>query len=489
MQSACQKYKFYKETYFVTSFWHKKKKKVLSLQRNYQIKQTTMTKKTMMLAVALMVTCYSSLAQTTVKNRTYEDYEVLTNQEVRRAVPTNNDTTAVAATPDQPRDYISTHFQYLSMCSWPEGEARFMVMPDNQDLVTRAFTDKNNMPVSTNFLRHKVLIYNGHSRTGNSLHERVDFYVQGDPSTTYHFELPTSDFYDYCNGRRGVPSLAYLGDVDLAIDSLVGKRVQVLSRHFFQDSPVAGGGIQVVDIGDKRGQVMTITKAGIGTRQYPVKIVIMDKDSIEYFQYVAISRTNSGLRDDEFERSDHKEHSFRDIFTLLADRREVSPALRQWLNKTVYITLDTSMKDENERDVRVQRLSVFTVTDIFTFDDTNKVTLTLKGKTSGKTYTKEVSLADLRGNGRVELLDRLFAEGDPETIPGVKRTNMNAIRQGNVQQGFTEAEVRLALGEPSDITTPTNGQYQWIYQYVDTGRPFRSITFSVRNHTVRNATR
>lgn len=444
----------------------------------------------MMLAVALMTISLSSLAQTTVKNRSYEDYEVLTNQVVRRAAVPSGDNAAVETTPDQPRDFISTYFQYMSMCNWPVGQARFMVMPDPHDLVTRTFTDKNNNPVSTNSLKHKVLIYNGHSRLGNSLHERVDFYLQGDPSTTYHFELPTSSFDDYCGGRRGVPSLAYLGDVDMAIDTLIGKQVRVLSRHFFQDSPIAGGGIQPVDIGDeKRGQVMTITKAGIGTRQYPVKIVIMDKDSIEYFQYVAISRTNSGLRDDEFERSDHKEHSFRDIFMLMADRREVSPTLRQWVNKTVYTMLETSMKDENERDVRVQRLSVFRVTDIYGFDDTNKVTLTLVGQTSGKTYTKEVSLADSRASGREEVLATLFVEGDPENLPGVRKANMNAIRQGNVQQGFTEAEVRLALGEPSDITRPLNGQYQWVYQYIDTGRPFRSITFSVRTHTVRNATR
>ena len=66
---------------------------------------------------------------------------------------------------------------------------------------------------------------------------------------------------------------------------------------------------------------------------------------------------------------------------------------------------------------------------------------------------------------------------------------VTVIRAGRVQQGFTEAEVRLALGEPSDVTAVRNGQYQWVYQHLDTGRPFRSVTFNARTKRVRNATR
>jgi hypothetical protein len=287
-----------------------------------------------------------------------------------------------------------------------------------------------------------------------------------------------------------VPSLAYLGDVDIAIDTLIGKQVRVKQRHFFQDSPVDGGGVIPVDIGDeKRGQVMTITKVGVGTRQFPVKLIIMDKDSIEYFQYVAISRTNSGIRDDEFERSDNLEHSFRDLFDLLEDRVPVSPELQQWVGKTVFTMFDTSMKDASEHDVRVQRLSVFRITDMYRLGNDNNVTLTLVGNTSNKTYTKQVAITNSQVNGHEETLSRLFVEGDPESIPGVRAVSMSAIRAGNVQQGFTEAEVRLTLGEPSEVTPVRNGQYQWTYQYIDTGRPFRSITFSARTKLVRNATR
>lgn len=448
------------------------------------------TRMTVCTVAALLAVSIGANAQTKVKNRTYEDYEALTNQTVRRAAANPNDTTGAAtATPEQPRDFISSNFRYISMCDWQPG-MRFMVMPDQRDLVTKPFTDKNNMPVSTHSIKHSVLIFDGHSNPGNSLHERVDFHLQNDPGTTYHFELPTQTFADYCYTRRGVPSLAYLGDVDMALDTLIGKQVRVKQRHFFQDSPIDGGGIIPVDIGDdRRGQVMTITKVGIGTRQFPVKLIIMDKDSIEYFQYVAISRTNSGIRDDEFERSDYKEHSFRDLFDLLDDRVPVSQELQQWVGKTVFTIFDTSMKDANEREVRVQRLSVFRVTDIYSLGDNNRVTLTLEGNTSNKTYTKEVAITNSQVTGRQETLQYLFAEGNPESMPGVRAASMTAIRAGNVQQGFTEAEVRLALGEPSDVTAVRNGQYQWVYQYVDTGRPFRSITFSARTKLVRNATR
>lgn len=450
----------------------------------------TMNKKAMMCTAVtfLLLTAGSTVqAQTNVVNRTYSDYAVRTNMpNATEEVAAAQSDGGVEEAPQQ--DLISSCFRYQSMCDWTPG-MRFMVVPDNRSILSRVFTDlSTNLTVSITSLKHEVMIYDGVSRpTGR---DRMDFHLQRDPSKKYYFELPTASFDDYCYSRQGVPSLAYLGDVDMAIDSLVGKQVRVLTRHFMQDSPVSSEGAVPVDIGDEmRGQMMTITKVGVGTRSYPVKIIIQDRNGHEYFQNVAISRTNSGLRDDEFERSDIREHSFRDIFQLLSDRMAVSSDLQAWVGKKVYAQADTDMRDANEKTVRVRRLSTFTVTDIYRFDDPNKVTLCLQGNTSNQLYTKEVSLVDRQNNGRVELLSKLFAEGDPENMPNVNKTNLSDIRAGKVNLRFTEAEVRLALGEPSEVTPVRNGQYQWIYQYVDTGRPFRSVTFNASNKRVRNAVR
>ena len=450
-----------------------------------------MNRRALLLAavVCVLLTAVSDVwSQTQVVNRTYNDYSVRTNLPNLHEEQVASDNSEVAA-PDasQREDFISTHFRYVSMCDWTPG-MRFMVVPDPRSILSRVFTElSTNVQVSTTSLKHEVIIYDGVSKpTGR---DRMDFHLQRDPSKRYYFELPTTHFDDYCYSRQGVPSLAYLGDVDMAIDSLVGKQVRLLTRHLLQDSPVSSEGVVPVDNAELRGQVMTISKIGVGTRSFPVKVVVKDKNGTEYFQNVAISRTNSGLRDDEFERSDNKEHSFRDIFELLSDRMAVSADLQAWIGKKVYTQTETNMRDANEKDVRVRRLSIFTVTDMYTMSDPNKVILTLQGNTSNQLYTKEVSIVDKQGNGRVELLSRLFVEGDPENMRNVDRSHLSDIRSGKISQRFTEEEVRLALGEPSEVTPTRNGMYQWVYKYEDTGRPFRTITFSSSTHKVRNASR
>lgn len=388
------------------------------------------------------------------------------------------------------KDFISRNFSYIGMCDWKPG-MRFMVRPTQKDLVVKTFADANtgNM-VSTRSLIDSILVYEGHANPNGSLHEQMIFSLESNPAKKYYFEVPTSSFDDYCYSKNGVPALAYLGDVDMAIDSLVGKRVRVLERHLFQDSETSRGSIKPVDIGDaKRGTVMTITKVGIGTRDFPVKIVVKEPDrngleGQEFFQYVAISRTNCSLRDEDFEKSDNMPHAFQGSFQLLDDRMAVPDALKGWIGKTVFTAFDTDMLDESESHQKIGKLTTFVITDMFRLADDDIVSLTLQGKKNGKTYTKQVQVTNTKVTGKEEILNELFLEGDPEHMTGVRAANMQYIQKRQVKIGFTESEVRLAIGDPSDITRVIAGSYEWIYQDDAVNRPFRSIKFNNRTKKV-----
>ena len=393
------------------------------------------------------------------------------------------------------KDFISRNFRHISMCDWTPG-MRFMVRPTQKDLVVRTFADaKTGNMVSTRSLANSILVYEGHENPNGMLHEQVIFSLEDNPAQRYYFEVPTLSFDDYCYGKNGVPALAYLGDVDTAIDSLVGKQVRVLERYLFQDTEVSSGNFKPVDIGDaKRGTVMTITKVGVGTRDFPVKIVVKEPDrngleGQEFFQLVTISRTNCSLRDEDFEKSDNKPHVFQNSFQLLNDRMAVAPAFRGWVGKTVFTFFDTDMLDDREQIQKVNKMTPFVITDMFRIGESDMVTLTLKNKKNGKTYTKQVSTTNTKVVGNEEVLNELFLEGDPENMEGVRAANLPLIKKGQVKIGFTENEVRMALGEPSDITRVVGGTYQWIYQFIDTNRPFRSVKFSNRTKKVTQLTR
>jgi hypothetical protein len=450
-----------------------------------------MTKRTIMIATLALITGMggSALAQQPVVKRNY--FVKTSNVKEVQGMPASDEGDPAADAPEkEPLDFVSRNFQYVSMCDWTTG-MRFMCLPTKEDLVLKRFAEaKTGNMISSRRLQNQVLIYDSHSNTSGNLHEHVNFHLEDNPNEVYYFEVPTASFDDYCYSKTGVPTLAYLGDVDMAMDSLVGKQVRLLERFYCQDNDNAGGGFSIVDIGEEnRGMVATITKVGVGTRNFPVKIIVKEPDSNgkegrEFFQYVTISRTNCGLRDEDFGRSDYKPHTFQGSFLLLADRMAVSPELQAWKGKNVYTFFDTKMRDDKEKYVNVDRLTPFVVEDLFKLSDSNLLTLMLKSIKTGKIYSKEVSVTNTKVTGNEEVLDELFHEGNPSKLEGVNAANLPFIKKRQVKKGFTEAEVRLALGEPSDITRITAGTYQWVYQYIDTNRPFRAVKFNSKTKKV-----
>ena len=454
-----------------------------------------MTKKTIFIAALLATTVVGSMRAQTESGAVPRDYFPKTkNVVVVAQVEESPSDSASAAEQEKPKqDFISRNFKYISMCDWTPG-MRFMVLPTQKDLIIKTFAEKKtgNM-VSSKSLEKKIMVYDGHGNDQGSLHEQVYFHVENQPNEVYYFEVPTAKFDDYCYGKVGVPALAYLGDVDKAQDLLVGKRVRVLVRDMLQDTGTDGLGYKPVDIGDeRRNTIMTITKVGVGTRNFPVKIIVQEankkdgSEGDEFFQFVTISRTNCGYRSDELEIDDMKLHTFEGSFQLLDDKMSVGREITDaYVGKQFYTFFPTKMRNSSQNAVDIERLTTFIVKDIYRLGNSEIATLTLKDVKSGEEYTKEVSMTNTKVDGSEEVIDELFVEGDPEKIEGVKKANLPYIRRQQVKKGFTEAEVRLALGEPTDVTRTTADIYQWTYMFKnDKSRPFRAVKFSYKTKTV-----
>ncbi len=384
---------------------------------------------------------------------------------------------------DEAQSFEDKYFKFISLCDWQKG-MRFMVLPEKKDLVIKTFTNTHTGKMVGNMaLRHKIMEYRGHSGEGK-LHERVDF-VCVDDSTEYYYEVPTATFEDYCGQTKGIPTLAYLGDVDIAIRELIGKNLYTVAEEYNMDTNASGYGYEKISVPE--GTPVKVVAIGVGTRHYPVKIIVEDNKGNQFFQNIAFSRTNSGLRPAQFEE-DNRKHLFHGSFMMESDKMAANGSYKEYIGKIFYTLAPTKMVDALGTPKNIPRLSTFTIDDILVKLGTNLVTLSLTGK-DGKQWKIDVTFTqtDVAGDiaGRSEnYFYNLFKEGDARYIRDVKEENMDAIRKGHVRQGFTEAEVRLALGEPDGKGATGNGVYSWIYK--SNQRQWHgTVFFWVKNHTVK----
>lgn len=389
---------------------------------------------------------------------------------------------------EKARDVMNEKFPYRGLCEWEPG-MRFMVVPDKRDLVIRTFTDSvTGQKVSNSPLRHKIFVYTGHDDLEG--HGRVHFRCEED-QRRYYYEVPTGSFDDYCLTKFGVPALAYLGDVDIARKELLGKTLTTKALKYYRDVEYGSDGAEEVTM-EGTGHVVKVVAIGVGTRRFPVKIIVSgptkkgDKTEQEFYQYVAISRTNCGLRGDEFSLRENQNHTFETAFDMKDDLASAG-AYAGWVGKTVCTNYATQMRNASDKLVTVARLSVFVIDKISLQSDSRYAKLTLRQANNSKVvYTKDVLFSGMDGTSSFSkpeqrVFEKLFIEGDPTLHPDVKPQHLAAITRGNIQVGFTEAEVRLSRpDEPSVIDE--GDTVIWLYNHYNTRRA--RVVFSKLNHRV-----
>lgn len=400
-----------------------------------------------------------------------QDSYIVKTKNVRKVTPTADATTATDATPNEntsePQNFVTKNFKYRSMCDWQEG-MRFMVIPEKYDLIVNTFCDAaTGKEVANGKLRHKIMIYKNHT-TGANGRERVNFICQDD-NRSYYFELPHGSFEDYCYGKLGVPTLAYLDDVDRARELLMGQTLITRQPIFFIDTQYDGDGVEQVTIPENTEVV--VKAIGVGTRKYPVKIIVEDpKTGKEFFQNVVMSRTNNGMRDDELD-VDNKKFLFLNSFDVLTGTEIISADYQQYIGKTIFTKYATEMVSKGDgriRKVKVPRLMEFLIDDITPQVNSNYVTLTLTEAESRRVYQKDVTFINENVAGDIDgykedYFGYLFGFGEGKLRNSTPETRA-MIRQGRVAVGMTEEEVELALGEPDTTVDGNNGRVDWVYK-------------------------
>lgn len=410
--------------------------------------------KRMILLAGMAIAMTTAMAQD-------NDYIVKTKNvkkvEVAQAVTAEN----VVAEDAEPKDFMGKNFRYYSMCDWKDG-MRFMVIPEKYDLLVGTFRDmSNNKEVSSGRLRHHIMVYKGHEDMLNG-RVHVNFYCETDKKS-YYYELPNGTFDDYCYGKMGVPTLAYLGDVDKARELLMDQTLLTRTQFFRIDTEYDGDGFQEVKY--PKNKLVTVKAIGVGTRSFPVKIIVEDENGEQFYQNVAMSKTNSGMRDDEFD-VDNAKYLFEGSFEFTGAEMEVSKDFRNYLNQTVYTKYATAMSSKGAgktRDVKVPRLTGFIIDEI-NRDKNHEgyYSLTLREVETRRIFYKDITFNEDNRGPREDFFGYLFGMGEGAGRNTTLETR-TAIREGRVIPGMSMEEVEMAVGEAASKVTTSDGVTEWMY--------------------------
>lgn len=278
-----------------------------------------MTKKTFFSALCLAA-CFSYSQKSLAQN----DYFVSTEGEVL-----SDSVKADLSDMTAEQRFLNQNFPYRSLCDWTEG-MRFMVMPSDKDMYLNIFIDAaTGHEVATGNLKKKIVVYKGYEITERGwIH--FNFEVNDESKQKIYHEVRNFSFSDYCQkiGGGGIPSLAYLDDVDKARELLVGKVYYAAHELFYKDDTSTQKGYRetAVSIDTK----LTVTAVGVGTREFPVKIIVQDPQGRKYFQMCTLSHTNCGLNDNDFiaRNEQHlfdKAFRFKARYATAADRTKADP--------------------------------------------------------------------------------------------------------------------------------------------------------------------
>jgi hypothetical protein len=438
-----------------------------------------MKKSILMIAMTLMVSAVGA-------QRNAQDYFVKTKN-AKEVAPKVAATAKedVVQEEEKAHNLMNELFPRLSLCDWNDSMV-FMVLPDKRDLVLRVFNDGyTNNSVSTMSLNHQLLRYQGHSHDNGTNRDRINFVTEDGNRHPYYFEVPSGTFEDYCFTKYGVPSLAYINDVETARKVMLGKTLVTKSTAYRIDATYGEGSEEIQVPLDTEVKVVRI---GVGTRAFPVKIIVADRKGREFFQNVAISRTNSGLRDEEFNMMDNQHHTFETAFDMMGDFALPSWHYDSHLGKVVFARRALKLKNTRGDEFTFPGLTTFKIMQIKSQRGKSSVKMTLQNTKNGTDYIAEVHFKDTPGAADVvgerdDIFENLFGEGNPASMKGVDARHIAAIRQGKIQKGFTETEVKLVREDDYEVVAQNNRTYSWQFSALY-GKPSIRVVFDKRTKRV-----
>lgn len=436
-----------------------------------------MTKRPFILAIAILCA---------IGMKAQESYFVTTVSQTPTVV---TDSTVVVTDNMSPEErFLFTNFPYRSLCDWQEG-MRFMVIPEEKDAFLRTLTDSiTGREIGTNDLKHKILTYRGHEYTSRG-YEHLNFYCE-ETKRPYYMELRNISFSSYCNkiDNGGVRALAYLGDVDKARELLIGKDLFTRGNIFFQDDSSPSSPAKEVPLAED--SQVKVEAVGVGTRDFPVKIVFRAPDGNLYFQLVAMSHINCTLLPDNFYR-EHAKHKFVNSFAFESKTGKKSATMSAKLvGKKVNARQTVTLKNADGADQRFKGGTIFLVTDIKSISNSDYYTLHLA--TGGMNYTIRVTFQNKNVAGNIDgnqenYFYELFSEGTQfrannstirhdRSLTGhfggdTKGSDFAGMVSGIISKGATMQQVKMSKGAPDKTWTNRDGTVSW--QYFDVTYTFR----------------
>ena len=358
-------------------------------------------------------------------------------------------------------NFINTYFRNYKLCEWTPG-MKFMVIPERKDIIIPTFKDgTTNREVSSGDLRHQIFEYLGYEITERG-YIRFDFFCEG---KNYYHEVKNTTLDEYCvKPKAGIPTLAFLDDVDIAKDLLVGMTLYMKTTKVRVDDPNSTSGFRETSI--KLNEKVKVTAVGVGTRSFPVKIVFEDTKGNSYYLPVAISKTNCGMIDDDF-IMDNKNKFFPNAFSFGdANEKTSGNLMNMYGNKSIYLKKSAKCTSITGEEVNLPRYTHLTIKNITS--DVNSPFHTLEmANEKGEMFTIKTTFQSTSAINTILQSDNyfgdLFGVGNLKAkYPNITEEMWQIISKGEVRKGMTKEECKLSLGDPIRIHRVL-GDETWYY--------------------------
>ena len=359
-------------------------------------------------------------------------------------------------------EFINTYFRNYKLCEWVPG-MRFMVIPERKDLIIPTFKDAStNKEVSSGDLKYQIFEYLGYEITERG-YIHFDFHCEG---KSYYHEVKNTTIDDYCaKPKAGIPTLAFLDDVDAAKKLLEGVTLYMRTTKVRVDDPNSTSGYREVSI--KLNEKVKVTAIGVGTRAFPVKIVFEDSKGHSYYLPVSKSKTNCGMIDNDFIMED-KNKFFPNAFSFTDANAKTSNSLMdKYGNRSIYLKKSAVFTSSTGQKVRQNRYTHFKIREIKSDVNSPISTLELTNET-GEIFTFKTTFKSTNTANIILQSDNyfhdMFGTGNLKAqYPDISNELWQTISQGEVRKGMTTDECRLSLGDPIRIHRIANDE-SWYYQ-------------------------
>lgn len=370
--------------------------------------------------------------------------------------------------------FVEENFPLKTLCSWTPG-LRFMFIPDGNDMFVPIFSSyETGKEADSSKLKHKIFEFQGTEEIAKETHIGTNYsthFIFSCDGEKYYYAIKGHRLNEICeqNPRASINGLVYLPDVDAARSLLIGKVVYTKFTSARIDDTNSYAGYKTVSV--PKDEKVTITNIGVGSKSYPVKVVFEDSKGNSYYVEVALSRTNSGMDKSDFQ-ADKKTKYFPNAFSFNNQQAMTIENLKsKYIGMPVYPKETMSVKclirtegKETESQVRLLRYTSLHIKDIEVKLPDTKAKLTLEDA-NGSIFEIGVDLKyDVITKTDNYIEDVLSFGNIRKQYPHTTDENWKLISQGEVREGMTTDECRLALGNPIQIEFKQDTRFEtWLY--------------------------